>query len=217
MRVVFSLLLCLCLSSAAVSLDFDLRVVDPSSAAVAGAQVSLVRRDGKVVDRQFTNAEGLAFFRVPDVTGLSVEVLAPGFAPAMHTDFFTSDIVIQLQVASAGETVVVSATRTPVAAEAAGADVDTLSGALLTTMQPISADDAVRFLPGAVVNTAGQRGGLSSLFVRGGESNYNKVIVDGVTVTSRAARLTLERCRSSRATAWNLCAGRRARCMDRTR
>ena len=49
-------------------------------------------------------------------------------------------------------------------------------------MQPIASDDAVRFLPGAVVNTAGQRGGLSSLFVRGGDSNYNKVIVDGVTV-----------------------------------
>ena len=51
-----------------------------------------------------------------------------------------------------------------------------------TTMQPVTADDAMRFLPGAVVNTAGQRGGLSSLFVRGGESTYNKVIVDGVTV-----------------------------------
>ena len=76
----------------------------------------------------------------------------------------------------------VTATRTPVLGEAAGADVDTLSGAQLTTMQPVAADDAMRFLPGAVVNTAGQRGGLSSLFVRGGESNYNKVIVDGVTV-----------------------------------
>ena len=49
-------------------------------------------------------------------------------------------------------------------------------------MQPVAADDAVRFLPGAVVNAAGQRGGLSSLFVRGGDSTYNKVIVDGVTV-----------------------------------
>ena len=47
---------------------------------------------------------------------------------------------------------------------------------------PSPANDAVRFLPGAVINTAGQHGGLSSLFVRGGESNYNKVIVDGVTV-----------------------------------
>ncbi|HXY77268.1 MAG TPA: TonB-dependent receptor, partial [Candidatus Acidoferrales bacterium] len=34
----------------------------------------------------------------------------------------------------------------------------------------------------AVVNTAGQRGGISSLFVRGGESTYNKVIVDGVAI-----------------------------------
>jgi outer membrane receptor protein involved in Fe transport len=33
-----------------------------------------------------------------------------------------------------------------------------------------------------VVNTAGQRGGLGSLFVRGGDSRYNKVIVDGVPV-----------------------------------
>ena len=49
-------------------------------------------------------------------------------------------------------------------------------------MQPVAANDGVRFLPGVIVNTAGQRGGLSSIFVRGGESRYNKVIVDGVTV-----------------------------------
>jgi outer membrane cobalamin receptor len=49
-------------------------------------------------------------------------------------------------------------------------------------MQPTSASDAIRFLPGAIVNDAGQRGGLTSLFVRGGESRYNKVIVDGVTI-----------------------------------
>src|SRR6202043_1790500 len=52
----------------------------------------------------------------------------------------------------------------------------------LETMHPVSASDAVRYLPGAVVNTSGQRGGLSSLFVRGGDSTYNKVIVDGVTI-----------------------------------
>ena len=93
-----------------------------------------------------------------------------------------AEITVNLRLATGAETVVVTATRTPVVGEAAGADVDSLSGAQLTTMQPIAADDVMRFLPGAVVNTAGQRGGLSSLFVRGGESNYNKVIVDGVTV-----------------------------------
>src|SRR6202041_2043708 len=80
------------------------------------------------------------------------------------------------------ETVVVTATRTPVPSQAAGANVATLSSGQLEVMQPIAADDTLRFLPGAVVNTAGQRGGISSLFVRGGESTYNKVIVDGVAV-----------------------------------
>ncbi len=85
-------------------------------------------------------------------------------------------------MATAAETVVVTATRTPVPSQAAGAEVDTLSSQQLEVMQPIAADDALRFLPGAVVNTAGQRGGISSLFVRGGESTYNKVIVDGVAI-----------------------------------
>jgi outer membrane cobalamin receptor len=49
-------------------------------------------------------------------------------------------------------------------------------------MRPVSAIDAVRFLPGAAVAVNGRRGGLASLFVRGGESRYNKVIVDGVTI-----------------------------------
>ena len=66
--------------------------------------------------------------------------------------------------------------------EESGASISTLESAQLETMNPIASDDAIRFLPGAVINTAGQRGGLSSLFVRGGESTYNKVIVDGVTV-----------------------------------
>ena len=57
-----------------------------------------------------------------------------------------------------------------------------LNAGQLEVMRPVAADDALHFLPGAVVSTQGQRGGLSSLFVRGGESTYNKVIVDGVPV-----------------------------------
>ncbi|MGC2450222.1 MAG: TonB-dependent receptor [Candidatus Sulfotelmatobacter sp.] len=186
MRIVFSLLLWLCLSSAAFSRDFDLQVVDPQSAAVPRAQVSLVRKDGKVVATQFTNAQGIVWFHVGDLTDLKVQVLAPGFArelvPVTNGEKMVSDFVIQLHLATAAETVVVSGTRTPVPGEAAGADIDTLNGSQITAMQPVAAADALRFLPGAIVNAAGQRGGLTSLFVRGGESRYNKVIVDGVTI-----------------------------------
>jgi vitamin B12 transporter len=171
------------LSAAASAADLKIKVVDPQSAAVAGAQVSLMRGDeGKVLAAQSTSAEGMATFHLPGMGPYQVQVLAPGFAAEKIAVSSQGEITVSLRLATASETVVVSATRTPVPGEAAGADVDALSAGQLTTMQPTAASDAVRFLPGAVVNDAGQRGGLTSLFVRGGESRYNKVIVDGVTI-----------------------------------
>ncbi len=159
------------------------KVIDPQSAAVAGAQVLLLRSGEDIVlASQSTSAEGATTFHLEGSGQYQLKVLAPGFAEETVDAGSQSELTIKLHLATASETVVVSATRTPVPGEAAGADIDTLNNAQLMTMQPIAADDAMRFLPGAVVNTAGQRGGISSLFVRGGESTYNKVIVDGVTV-----------------------------------
>jgi vitamin B12 transporter len=169
--------------SAAVAADLKVKVVDPQSAAVAGAEVSLVRAgESKILAAQTTSAEGIAILRMEAGGPYRITVLAPGFAAETIDVSAQGELTVNLRLATALETVVVSTTRTPVPAEEAGADVDTLNGAQLTTMQPVAANDVMRFLPGAVVNTAGQRGGLASLFVRGGESNYNKVIVDGVTV-----------------------------------
>jgi len=173
----------LSVSLAAAAADLKVKVVDPQSAAVGGAQVSLIGgNDGKMLATQSTSAEGVAVFRMPEAGAFQIQVLAPGFAAEIVEVSSRAEITVNLRLATASETVVVSGTRTPVAGEAAGADVDTLSAAQLTTIQPIGASDAIRFLPGAVVNDAGQRGGLTSLFVRGGESRYNKVIVDGVTI-----------------------------------
>jgi len=168
------------------SAEIKIKVLDPQDAVVAGAQVQLLHV-GKPAPAAVlnTSAEGLAVFRETASSSevYRVQVLAPGFAAETVDVSATADVVtVKLRIASAAETLVVTATRTPVASQAAGADVDTLSSQQLEVMQPIDADDAVRFLPGAVVNTAGQRGGVSSLFVRGGESTYNKVIVDGVTI-----------------------------------
>jgi outer membrane cobalamin receptor len=185
MRFIVSLFLALVFSVAASAADLKVKVKveDPQSAAVAGARVSLLREQGgKVLATQDTSAEGVAMFAVPDHGPYQLQVLAPGFAAETVDISSQAELTINLRMATASETVVVSGTRTPVPGEAAGADVDVLIGGQLTSMQPTSAGDAVRFLPGAVVNNAGQRGGLTSLFVRGGESRYNKVIVDGVTI-----------------------------------
>jgi len=183
MRVFGGVLLVLSFSLAAVAADLKVKVMDPQSAAVSGAQVSLIGTgDSKILATQNTSAEGIAVFRVPGEGAFQIQILAPGFAAEMLQVSSQAEITVNLRLATASETVVVSGMRTPVPAQAAGADVDSLSGAQLTTIQPIGASDAIRFLPGAVVNAAGQRGGLTSLFVRGGESRYNKVIVDGVTI-----------------------------------
>jgi len=178
----FLLVLSLLSSAAASAADLKIKVVDPQSAAVARADVSLLEGAGKVLATKATSAEGIAILSRRGDGPYQIKVLAPGFAVETVEVSSLAEVTVRLRLATASETVVVSATRTPVPGDAAGADVDSLSGAQLTTMQPAGANDAVRFLPGAVVNTAGQRGGLSSLFVRGGESNYNKVIVDGVAI-----------------------------------
>jgi vitamin B12 transporter len=182
--VLFPLFLCLTFISlvSIASAEIKIKVIDPQDAAVAGAQVQLLKL-GKPVTVQNTSAEGLVIFRENASSSYRVHVLAPGFAEETADLSSTSDaITVKLRVATAAETVVVTATRTPVTSQTAGAEVSSLSSGQLEVMQPIAADDAIRFLPGTVMNTAGQRGGISSLFVRGGESTYNKVIVDGVAV-----------------------------------
>jgi vitamin B12 transporter len=185
-----SFLLCIALAAASAA-DLKVKVVDPQSAAVSGAQVSLFSKCAQTSLAVVTSsAEGIATFsglRVGDQPRsncpLHLEVLAPGFAPHTEDVAAYSDVItIQLRLAVSSETVVVTATGTPVPAGESGASISTLENAQLEIMHPVASEDVVRFLPGAVVNSAGQRGGLSSLFVRGGDSTYNKVIVDGVTI-----------------------------------
>ncbi len=183
----FFLLFFTFLSSAAASAaDYKVKVVDQQGAAVAGAQVSLFSKVADIALREgISSAEGMVSFEDLPVADYRIEVLAPGFAPLRMTvsESHAEIVTIPLHVATATETVVVSATRTPVSAQETAASISVLDGEQLATMQPAAESDALRFLPGAVVNLAGQDGGLASLFVRGGESDYNKVIIDGVPVT----------------------------------
>ncbi|HET6180138.1 MAG TPA: TonB-dependent receptor [Candidatus Sulfotelmatobacter sp.] len=171
------------LSASAYAAELKVKVVDPRSAAVPGAQVTLLRvSDSNVLASQTTSAEGIATLRTDAGGPYQIRVLAPGFA-AETVDAGSGEVTVNLRLATASETVVVSATRTPISAEESGASISTLESSELDVMQPVAESDALRFLPGAVVNASGQRGALSGLFVRGGDSVYNKVIVDGVPTT----------------------------------
>lgn len=78
--------------------------------------------------------------------------------------------------------VVVTATRSPLAWERAPASVTVLTGAALREQGITMVIDALRQVPGLALAQAGSYGNVTSLFIRGGESKFTKVLVDGVPV-----------------------------------
>jgi vitamin B12 transporter len=76
--------------------------------------------------------------------------------------------------------IVVTATRYPIPAASAAATITVLSGDALRSQGIATVADALRLVPGAAVVATGSFGGQTSLFLRGGESDYVKVLIDGV-------------------------------------
>ncbi|HEY4052139.1 MAG TPA: TonB-dependent receptor [Terriglobales bacterium] len=187
MRFYSRLLAVAFLSLSAFASELTIKIVDPQSATVSGAQVELFAgQSTRPIGIQQTSAQGTASFREPPSGDLRVHVLAAGFGEKwknLESGDAEAPVTVVLAVAVAQETVVVTATGTPAPNDESGAAINLLAGAQLDTMNPADASDAIRFLPGAIVDSAGQRGGLASLFVRGGDSRYNKVIVDGVSIS----------------------------------
>ncbi len=185
MRKSLSLVLLLVSPVLALAADFSVHVSDPSGSVVAGATVSVYQlKNNALVASSATSPTGEARFHSLASGDYRVQVLAVGFAESLTEKTVSGDSSedIVLKIAARPETVVVTATATPLPADQTGAPVETVDSADLTNRQPVEAADAIRYLPGAIVNVAGRRGGLGSLFVRGGDSRYNKVIVDGVPV-----------------------------------
>ncbi|CAN5359834.1 TonB-dependent vitamin B12 receptor [soil metagenome] len=78
--------------------------------------------------------------------------------------------------------VVVTATRSPLATERSPSAVSVITGAQLRAQGITSVSDALRQVPGLAVVQTGSYGGATSLFIRGGESKFAKVLIDGVPV-----------------------------------
>src|SRR5258708_23324010 len=70
--------------------DLHIKVVDPHSAAVAGAQVSIYRQSEAVpLQVRSTSGEGEAIFHLDNATRLPVQVLTPGI-PVARSDLAKS-------------------------------------------------------------------------------------------------------------------------------
>jgi len=81
-------------------------------------------------------------------------------------------------------TVVVTASKTPAPAGTLTQPVTVISGEELRARGVARVSDALREVPGASMVQNGSYGAVTSLFLRGGESRYTKVLIDGVPVNA---------------------------------
>ena len=78
--------------------------------------------------------------------------------------------------------IVVTPTRLPTSPDAVVASVTVITGEDLRARGVRFVQDALRDVPGAAVVQGGSFGAVTALFLRGGESDYVKVLLDGVPV-----------------------------------
>ena len=80
------------------------------------------------------------------------------------------------------QAVVVTAAAGELLQSQTGAPVTVIDSTIIAAQNKPDLHEALRLVPGAQVQQTGARGGQASLFVRGGASNFTKVLVDGVSV-----------------------------------
>lgn len=78
------------------------------------------------------------------------------------------------------ETVVVTATGRDMPESKVGASITVIDSQEIQQRHALSTIDLLRTIPGVVAVRSGGVGNLTSVFVRGGESTYNKVLLDGM-------------------------------------
>ncbi len=161
-------------------------VTDSRGNAVRNARVVLLYAN-KIAIRETTTDEHGAFFFQRLKAGnyaLSVDVDAltqsGGPQPVQILAGLEFQIVIPMTVAAIEDAVIVTATRTDSRLVETGANAFVAQGADLLRAQRINLFDALRSASGVIAMQTGRRGGVTSLFVRGGESDYTKVLIDGV-------------------------------------
>lgn len=161
------------------------QVVDPTGRPVPGATVIV---SGPLGVRTATaDAEGR--FAVDGLADATYRVLveAPGLsAPprSLRPGSDSTSLELRLDVAPIAESVVVSAAPVPLPRSESPAAISVVSRATLRARQVETLAGVLRTTPGFAVGSNGGRGALTSIFPRGGESDYTLVLVDGIRVNS---------------------------------
>jgi iron complex outermembrane receptor protein/vitamin B12 transporter len=187
-----TLALAICLTTALSAHSASVRgvVTDASGAKITGATVALVQ-DGQVVASAVSVADGSfqiltgtsgRFFIVVSAKSFR-QLETPGFY-AGQLDSIERNMVLEPEWVR--ESIVVTATGTPTPQPQTSAATSVIGPAQLDLQTSLVSD--LRLMPGTSVQQIGQRGAQTSLFIRGGDSDDNEIVLDGVKATDLGGR-----------------------------
>lgn len=85
------------------------------------------------------------------------------------------------------DTIVVTATRTEAKLSEVGKSISVIDAALIEQRQTVPLADLLRTLPGVTIQRNGGLGGLTSIFIRGAQSDQTVALIDGVKLNDPAS------------------------------
>jgi vitamin B12 transporter len=168
-------------------------VLDPLGATVPNAKVTLLQNN-QTIGTATSGQEGGFVFSVSNAGRYSIHVEAPGFQNQDSPTLFVSaggsaSLNVTLQIGTVSQQIVVSATGTKTPESQVGASVSVIDQ---TQIQDINKPDVLedlRTVPGIQVVQTGQRGGTTTISIRGGGMDFNKVLVDGIPMNDIGGNL----------------------------
>jgi outer membrane receptor protein involved in Fe transport len=171
------------ISGAAHAATIGGTVYDPSGRAVPNVRVSLLQSLTALDERQ-TNAKGEYQFEGLAKGTYRLVANAPGFSASTADVEIGEDqarsVDLHLALSAVQQQVVVSASLGGALAPQLGSSVSTVSEQEIDDRGAQSVTDVLRGVPGVALDDSGRRGGATGVFIRGGDSNYNLVMVDGI-------------------------------------
>jgi outer membrane receptor protein involved in Fe transport len=161
------------------------RVLDPDGRAVANARVALFSGLASIEQRTSDSEGHYSFEGLPSGTYVLIATV-PGFsdrsAEVEMQDGKSVDLDLHLKITAVEEQVVVSASIDEALPSQIGSSVSVITQPDIENRDAESVLEVLRGVPGVEVSSTGRRGGATSVFIRGGNSNYNLVMIDGIQV-----------------------------------
>ncbi len=190
-------------------------VHDPLGAVIEDAQVDLLQKQQPVASAK-TDGQGNYTLQAPATGRYQLRVSATSFKTTVTDSRYISSygerkFDVTLSPGALAQEITVTANGTPTPEAQIGSAVTVLNQKQFSGA--INVQQPMRLISGLQIEQTGQMGGTTSLFIRGGNSDSNKVLIDGLPASFVGDSRSLQRSLPRAWSKWKFYAVRTARSM----